>query len=290
MATRANTVVRAVAALGAIAVASVLTFAAPGAQQPPRRVETSARAVVAALTRYVSDYQHQFASLVAEEDYVQELLDVADPATRRLRGELFLTFLEREGAWTAVRDIAEVDGVPLSDRQDLRALLRTTPMQSIARRLVDRNARYNLGTIARNFNEPTLALHLASPPRVGLVRFEVTAVDRREPEAPVVTLAFREREPPTLVRSIDGRPVYARGAFVVDAASGRVQRTTISFDNRPVQATLDTTYAPDAGVGLWVPREFHERYSVNVSRWKETVTGRAVYSNYRRFEVFGRVK
>jgi hypothetical protein len=261
------------------------------ATQTPTRVDVSARAVVSALSRYVAAYQQQFALLVADEEYTQELHTV-DGATRTrlMRGELFLTYLEADGAWTAVHDFSEVDGMALDDREDLRSLLGAGSMTSIARRLVDRNARFNLGSVTRNFNEPTLALQVANARRVSSFRFSVEAVDRSDPAGPVVTLTFRERDRPTLVRSARGEPIYARGSLVVEAASGRVRQTHIIFDDAPVLAELQTAYAAEPRLGLWVPSTWTERYSRSEGLGREIVTGRSTYSNYRRFEVTGRIK
>jgi hypothetical protein len=280
----------AVALLGLV-VAIVPATARVAARQAPPRIDVSTRAMVGALTRYVAEYQRQFALLVADEEYTQELRTTAgEVSVRRMRGELFLTYLESDGEWSAVHDFTDVDGTPVEDREDLRSLLRAGSMQSIARRLADRNARFNLGRVTRNFNDPTVALLVAGAKRAPNVRFDVEGVDRSDPSDPIVTLAFRERDRPTLVRSVQGQPVYARGVFVVEAATGRVRQTRITFDRAPVVAEMDTTYVVEPRLGIWVPSEWHERYTLSVGREREVVTGESIYSNYRRFEVSGRIK
>src|SRR6185369_2127816 len=118
---------------------------------------------------------------------------------RTTSGELFLTYLSAERRWMAVRDVAEVDGQPVTDREDLPALLRRSSIAAVAPRIVAHNARYNLGKVVRNFNEPTITLLVLGTPRVSQFRFSMGEIDRRGDGPTLATLTFREFEEPTLV-------------------------------------------------------------------------------------------
>jgi hypothetical protein len=281
---------------GVVILACTATSAVAVTAHPPQAGEpdTSARAVAARAASYVADYQQAFAFLVADEHSVQLATWDAGgptdpsrtPVRRTLRGELFLTYLGADRRWVALHDVAEVDGQPVARRDDLRAVLAVSSVQSVAARLFRHNARYNIGSITRNFNEPTLALQVLDPGNRPRFEFRTTHSERVA-EITRVTLAFRERERPTLVRSLDSRPVFSRGELIVDAATGTIRRTRISFRHESIDAELDTTYDDHPRLGLWLPVLFQERYTGGPRNGlpPETITSEARYDNYRRFEV-----
>lgn len=275
-----------------LGLASSPSISRPSPEIAQAKVDTSARAVVAAATRYVDEYQTRFKFLIAEETYTQATFDHErrETARRSITGELFLTFIPADGQWVAVHDFFEVDGTPVPDREDLRALLQKGETLSVVRKVVSRNAQYNLGNVVRNFNEPTLALLILEGRRVNRFSFDREEVVRDAGRA-TVRLSFRERERPTLVQAADGRPVYSRGEFTIDAATGRVERTVIEFTDNNILARLTTTYAMDAKMEMWVPVTFEERYQRTGRPEESEVTlCEATYTNYRRFEVTARIK
>ena len=266
------------------------------------RPNVSERAVVAAAARYVAAYEKQFAFLIADERYRQQQLgaDGQTVQTRRLRSELFLTYLPADNEWIAVRDVLEVDGMPVTDRQDLRALLsRSDQLRGLTGKIVAINARYNIGRVERNFNEPTLPLLLLGDRRVSRVSFDRKSVTE-ENGTTLVTLAFEEKDGPTLVSFRNEGPARSRGEFVVDAASGTVRRTVFRLARPGIDVRLETTYTKDARLDLWLPSTFVERYEsggrVNARRGTsdlephEVIECEAAYTNYRRFDVTWRIK
>jgi hypothetical protein len=267
--------------------ALAMTVAAPLDQ---RKVDVSTRAVVAAASQYVVDYETKFKFVIADETYAQATFDHEKRETGRrvMKGELFLTFIPADAAWLAVHDFTEVDGEPVADREDLRPLLQKGETSSVVRSVLTRNSRFNLGSILRNFNEPTLALLILEPKRVKGFSFDreevIQAAGRTK-----VRLSFRERERPTLVRDAEGDPVYARGELTVDAETGRVEHTVIELVDGPILARLTTTYALDEKVEMWVPVAFAAGSLVTFGE-REVILCDADYSNYRRFEVTARIK
>jgi hypothetical protein len=259
------------------------------AQRPP--APPAVDDLVRAAASYVARYQRDFQFLLADEHADQIRTVEGHPAreARAMRGELFLTYLAADRRWIAIHDVADVDGVPVPDRDDLRALLRQSAAGAVARRLAARNARYNLGRVIRNFNEPTLALQVFSEDRHRQFRFAREAVSQ-EAGVTLVTVGFRERDRPTLVSSVRGGAVYSTGEAHLEVATGRIHRSRIRFEDGPVVATLDTTFAANADVGLWVPVRFTERYELDDDGGRETIVGDARYTNYRRFETSGRLR
>jgi hypothetical protein len=282
---RRATTLPALVTAGVVAPLATLALAArPAAQDVPALVRTTAA--------YVASYERAFARLLADETSVQrvETAGAAHARTRTTLGELFLTFLPVERRWVAVHDVADVDGVPVTDREDLESLLAADDVRAVGRRLAERNARYNLGTAFRNFNEPTLVLQLFGPDAWRRIRFSRQAIDRSTPGVTLVTLAFREHDRPTLVQSVRGGPVFSHGSVVVEAATGRIRETTIALDDGPVTADLTTVFAYVSHVDLWVPTRFTERYTVTRDHVREVTRVESRYANYRRFETSGRVE
>jgi len=251
--------------------------------------DLSVKALVAAASKYVARYEQEFAFLVADEAYTQTRLQAsAAVQSRELRSELFLAFLPVDKEWVAVRDVMRVDGTPVPVRDDLRALLsRREATRGVASEIVERNARYNIGKVTRNFNEPTLPLLLFDARRVADVKFEKKTVVK-DGDTTLVTLGFSERGKPTLVRGPEGS-MPARGEIIIEAGTGVIRRTRFELDRGGVKVRLTTEYAPDARLGLWLPTIFTERYDSSEEP-REIVVCEATYSNYRRFDVTAKIK
>jgi hypothetical protein len=270
-------------------------LAAAAFQPPPARDDFSTRAVVARAAAYVADYQRQLTSVVADEDYAQAILaqvpkDPAMPRARHLKSEVFFVFEPVDRQWMAIRDTMLVDGLPIADRVSVREAFQTLAPADVRRRYSQFNAQWNIGAITRNFNEPTLGLLVLDAEHVRRFTFDRRSVNRVG-ETTLVTLAFRERERPTLIRDVREGQVFSRGEIVTDAA-GVVRRTVFRLELRDVKVELITDYRPDEKLGLRVPVLFTERYERgrHGSRQHDQITCEATYSNYRRFDVVTRVK
>ncbi len=280
---------------------AALAIALPSAQiQKP---DISEKALTSAAVNYVAEYEKQFAFLIADEEYRQTLFDAdgRKSKTRLIKAELFLTYLPADAEWIAVRDVIEVDGEPIKDREDLRALLAKSERVRLVKELTSRNARYNLGRVERNFNEPTLPLLLLDAKRTPRIKFDRKRVTR-EDDVTLAVLAFEEREPPTLVATPNEGAVRAKGEFLLDAATGTVRRTLFQLTRPGIDVKLETAYVKDDKLNLWLPSVFTERYEagsniggMRLSSYparasKELVECEARYTNYRRFEVTARIK
>ncbi len=277
----------------ALSLAALLLLPAPvrveGAQDP--KPDLSTKALVASAAKYVATYQEEFKFLLADEDYVQRVYSSKGTLLqeRRLTGELFLTFLAADGEWIAVHDFKEVDGRPVPDRDDVRALFQKGDVRGIAAHIAATNARFNIGRLGRNFNEPTLPLLLLHQKRVPYVAFDkdrvVTEAGRTR-----VTLRFRERDRGIVQNGIGNDPITALGFFTIDALTGRVERTEFEIEADRTTSRLVTEYQADEKLNLWVPVLFRERYDDARDRDRQVIQCEARYTNYRRFEVTGRIK
>lgn len=255
----------------------------------------STRAVVSRATAYVAEYQQKLTSVVADEEYTQEVTeqvpaDPAMPRARRLRSEVFFAFEAVDRQWMAIRDTILVDGVPIRDRPSVRTAFETMAPAEVRRRFSQLNAYWNIGRLGRNFNEPTLGLLVFDREHVSRFRFDGRTVVR-EPEATLVTLEFRERDRPTLIRDERLGTAYSRGEIVSDAA-GVIRRTIFRLSLKDTKVELTTEYAHNEKLGMWVPSVFRERYERGRqgSTEYERIACEARYSNYRRFDVLTRIR
>ena len=260
------------------------------AQSAPVAADVSTKGLVAAARKYVGEYEKSFAYLVADEWYqqVQRDRDGRILNQRALKSELFLTYLQADGEWIAVRDVLEVDGRPVVNRDRLLDLLaKGGQFRGVAKQVIDSNARYNIGSVSRNFNEPTLPLLLFEPKRVASVEFDRKRVSR-DGATTLATLSFEERPSGTVVGG-PGGPAPAKGTFVLDAATGTVRETTFEIKHEDIRASLKTLYEHDEKLNLWLPATFSERYE-RTRDVRDLIECEARYSNYRRFETTGRIK
>lgn len=134
--------------------------------QPSRRRHRSRRCSRGA--EYVERYKNDFALVISDEAYTQRMsgprVAHAPSRERRTRAEMLFMWLAGEQAWLTVRNVHSIDGRPVAEG-DVRYndLLRESAGDPVARlrrlrHLRDASARYNLGTIFRNMNYPSLVL------------------------------------------------------------------------------------------------------------------------------------
>ncbi|HUF46650.1 MAG TPA: hypothetical protein VMM93_02480 [Vicinamibacterales bacterium] len=277
----------------ALTVIGLLAILAPisGSQAPAPFIDLTPDGVAAAASKYIAEYQKAFSFLIADEMYRQEVEREDLPTERRqLEGEIYMMYLPADDEWITVRDVARVDGRPVADREDLRRLLLSNTDRGLVDRIANRNAAFNIGTVIRNFNEPTLPLLVLSEKKRATSRYKRTGL-QKEGDVMLVTVSFEEQRRPTLVSSATGGAVFAKGSFVIEAGTGRVRETHFELEDGRVKARLTTTYAFEERLDLWVPSVFRERYERrHRGSGLEVVTGEATYTNYKRFQGTGRIK
>lgn len=272
------------------------------ASAEPATAATGASALDATLQKaaaYVVRFERTFTSVLWHERYEQEdrvwrrfgasgAVTSTVAGRRTLESEMFFAWLPQDGTWITVRDVLAVDGktVPPGERRLPALATRATISLLELRDLARENGRYNIGSIVRTFNEPTLALlflderHL---PRVSFSRKGARRVDGRS----LVTYAFVEAGRPTLIRS-DRRDVPARGTFDIDAATGEIWKTTIAMvvPATALTGTMTVEYRPHVAFDVLVPHEMRESYAAAA---REQVAATAMYSDFRRFQTSGRI-
>jgi hypothetical protein len=256
---------------------------------------------------YVGDFQRQLAGIVAEERYVQQVKyfipaavigavprpNVPADARRVLLSDLLLVKPEGATRWIQFRDVFEVDGKAVHDRNERLVKLFLEPTASSAQQatqIVNESARFNIGSVQRTINVPVLALIVLDPAHQR--RFSFDRSQNRKPQlgsepkvagADVWVIEYDELSAGTLIRTNNDRDLPMHGRIWIEASSGRVFATELVADDTNLKGTVDVTYRPERSLSLLVPSEMRERYELRRDGTK--VEGTATYGKFRQFQV-----
>ena len=285
----------------AIALAGVVI--AFGAGAGPSAQAPEFKDVLKRTAAYVERFQQQLSQIVAEETYAQTVVNTSRltdtlllQPSRTLRSDLILVRSAEVDRFVELRDVFEVDGQPVRDRQArLERLLgaNSTAAGSQIAAIIQESARYNVGTIRRNVNTPLLALMFLQDNYQDRFTFKhltkETPVfkesrDREYNEAAVFrvstemwTLEYQERKTATVIRTPTGGNLPARGRFWIDPSTGAVLISEMIVDGAGLIATVTVSYQSEPLMGFLVPIEMRESYL----RYGERITGHAVYGKFR---------
>jgi len=262
----------------------------------------SGKDVIARARAYVDGYRPALATLVAEEHYSQR----SRGWTRSLVSDFALVRAD-DGMWVGFRDVWQVDGRELPERRARAERLFGAGRLNwtSARRIIEESARLNLGEGVRDVNTPIVALELLSGSRSWCCRTRArrqaddkarsgTAPGQTDPTAgdsELWAVEVEEKVPPTLVRTPERRPIYARARFLVEGDTGVIRSTEFRV-GRPdsLNVTLVVTFARHAELGQWLPAEMTETGGPWPGKASgTTLEGRAVYTRWRRFEASSRI-
>ncbi len=263
--------------------AKPVTLSAPAPS--PRDIEL--QRLVSRAADYIAGYQREYSLLVADETYVQAMR----ASRRELRSDLLLVRPEHDTGWVSFRDVYEVDGRAVRDRDDRLKRLFLDPSeeaQDQLKAIKTESARYNIGPVDRNVNVPLFALKFLEYENIPHFRFK-SGGTKDVGGVACSRIDYLESERPTLVRSNLSQDIVARGWFLIDPASGAVTGSQMAFsfsDGGSIEFTVK--YTRDPKLGLWVPSEMSEFYARNLPASigaSPTFDGRATYSKFRRFQV-----
>jgi hypothetical protein len=257
---------------------------------------------------YVEEFQRELSGIVAEETYLQEVIPFLGmnargqvrPQRRKLRSDFLLLRPEDSITWVQFRDVFEVDGKPVRDRQERLTSLFLAPERAGARlagRIREESARYNIGGIERTMNVPVLPLAVLDPHSQPRFRFTVAEVDKSDrrgaadlPATPsfkvsseIWVVRFQEVKGPTLIHTLRGDNIFSRGRVWIEPSSGRVLMTEMITEDDDVRGQVNVSYQSEPLVGLLVPIEMREQYSSK--GYRATIVGEATYGRFRRFQV-----
>lgn len=242
---------------------------------------------------YLDGYREHIAGVVLEEKYLQQAAAQVVMA-RELRSDLAVMADPQQG-WIEFRDVFEVDGKPVRDRENRIVELFANPRPDSldqAKRIVQEGARFNLSPVGvqfdRTINLPMAALMFLRPQNQSRSHYERDSFDSIDGRR-VTVVRFEERATPRLIGSSDN--ASAQGRFWIEQGTGRVLRSQMSLFSRRgttvITASITVDYRENAILGLWLPHEMNEEYEFTgaVRQRLAIISGRALYSNARKFRV-----
>ena len=290
---------RALSAFLTLALSALLPLCLPAL--PASAQEASLTDVLARASTYVVEFQQKLSSVVAEETYTQNVrgplgmgrMPSLAPVHRELKSDLLLVKPAGADRWLQFRDVFEVDGKPVRDRNERLMQLFVSPSSSSAvqvQRIIDESSRYNIGNLQRTVNAPVLALVILDPRNQPRFEFKRTVqmepiLERftAKPLDSIWVIEYREVQKQTLIRTTNNRDLPARGRFWIEARTGRVFASELIAEDPTIQGIVDVEYTMEAEIGLLVPVMMRERYEIR--RDSSRVHGAAAYGRFRRFQV-----
>ena len=262
---------------------------AAGAPSLAVGVDLGLQSVLALAASYVASYFERLSAVVAEEYYEQTLQrrvtsGFAYRGQTLIRSDYLLVRVESQGGLTPFRDVFEVNGQKVRDRDNrLQALFleRRNDALDTARRILEEGARYNIGSLVRNINHPVLPLLFLRPDSItGFL------VSRHGEEQIAGVLCWRldyeEISRPTVIsQGSSDRDMPSTGSFWIDPHTGRVLKTMLKTVGGRFTMETTVTYRQSDVLDLLVPFEMQEVYTTAAER----ILGKATYQNFRRFQV-----
>ena len=243
---------------------------------------------------YVDRFTAAFGSVIAEERYVQTVLPGgrlivggAAAATgarqRQLRSDFVLVRTGDLLGWQMFRDVFEVDGTPVRDRQERLSRLFAEPSASAldqAARIVREGARYNIGAVERTVNTPVLTLLFLQTDHQRRFQF---APSTRTPgfSDRVDVIGFNEIARPTIIRTVGDTDRPARGRLWIDRETGEVLQTELLLTGEGLSIRFTTLFRHDDRLNVAVPVRMEEEYVLSGTK----LVGTATYSSFRHFSV-----
>ena len=283
----------------------------PAALPQTPGVVVSADVVLERARQYVREFESAFALVIGDETYEQRIQinqgSSSPPVVnRRIAGELLFMWVPEDHTWLSVRNILSVNGqrVAGSDQRLEDALKQPlSERETRLQRLAELSARFNVGSIYRNFNNPTLALQFLDGSYERRFRFVVRDArpERNTAGTPIRSVDFAETQRPTIIRD-SGQDHPVTGSILVRVADGVVVKSVLRLAGRGTTPDVSITvdYGRDPRLDLWVPLRMEEVYQTVVIGGNTASTMRdqtkfnriqavATYANFRRFETSGRI-
>lgn len=247
--------------------------------------------LVARAGQYVAEFVSRFSSVVAEEDYSQRL--ILERRTRRLKSDFLIVQIPGGTDWLSFRDVFEVDGKPVRDRDErLVKLFLEPPSESMLRRaneISEAGARFNFPGIG-GLNNPLMALALVQDGYRARFRWSLVRNDK-EVGPDVWSVRYEEFVRPTVLLGPGNRDQPITGQIWIDQPTGRIMKTELRMETggsvvgRGVvmrnRSEVVTTFQFDERFQIAVPAEMRENHFYGTT----DVAAVAKYGRFRRFDV-----
>jgi|SRR5947207_3443079 len=244
---------------------------------------------------YVFDFIEKFSNVVSEETYLQDssvamqsalLLGRPGSATRNraLKSDFLLVSVSSAQDWVPSRDVFEVDGQSIRDRDQRLARLFLRPSENSleqAHRIQDESSRYNLGNMRRTINNPVLGVVILQADFQRRFHYGLGKMDPKVGPG-VWIIDYKEEARPSFIRGRSDLDLFAHGRLWVEAETGRLMKTEVLLEQPTLRARITTSFRFDERFGIAVPYEMQEEYKFDNGI---RVTALATYDRFRRFDV-----
>ena len=289
-----------------VAVALLIAAAVSDAAQPRDAERASLETLLTRAAWYLDFFVDQFENVVAEEICIQDasvMVPTFNPMAGRggvaaqtsaaemsrarhrdLRSDFLLVKSPTTENLVPFRDVLEVDGVPVRDREQRLAKLFINPSPDAmaqAERVREEGARYNLGNMRSTIGNPMLALGVLQLTYQPRFRFALGKEDKSIGPG-VWIVDYKEEAPPAMIRGEAGGDLFSHGRLWIELATGRVLKTELQVEQPSVRAIVTTAFRYDERFAIAVPQEMRERYTIGTGNRVNTV---ASYGRFRRFNV-----
>jgi hypothetical protein len=259
---------------------------------------------------YVDAFEKDFAVVLGDESYEQKVAVTRRPGrgqsvtsreNRKTRAEILFAWVPSQQWWLVVRNVLLVDGRAVSGSTGTFTRVfdgRAPDPMSELRRIRTDSARFNLGDIYRDFNDPTLAVQFLSSRNQERFQFALSTRTNGAGNG-LLDINFSERQQPRLLSGPNG-DLPVTGSFLIHAGDGTVVQSRLKLiDARSgTRAEIVVRYRPDQKLGRWIPARMQESYQQTVPEegplrrltiLEQRIECVASYSNFRRFETSARV-
>jgi hypothetical protein len=267
-------------------VSAVITLCLLAVDYPAQIPSDELERLLTLASDYVDRYEeHQLGNVVAAEKYIQ---DYGPQLQRRLESDFLIVLIG--GTRMGVRKVNKVDGVPVkSSESSFEAMMDDSPA-GVAKRIAalkDESTRYDIGPVLREINLPTFALKVLRRKEVPRFAFTPQRGLDKINGLEGIEVRFRELRSPTLVHGGKGESLLSTGTVWIEPATGRILKTDFNIENpyTNIKGQITVTYAANKALGILVPEEMKESYSVANSPFLPFVRCTATYSNFRSFNV-----
>src|SRR5688500_8531219 len=261
---------------------AVIVLLSAGVLMPAIAVaqENKTQDLMAKTAAYVAQFVDQFSNVVAEETLVQET--TIPRRKRTMRSDFLLVRYPGDTQWQTFRDVAEVDGKPVRDKEERLTKLFLEPASSAVRRareLQEAGSRYNLLDIG-TLNNPLMVVAFLQDSYRERFRFTLAGLDKKL--GPTVRqVQFQEFQLPTLIKGNGNQDILTRGLVWIEEDTGRVVKTELRIGGRSSPISIITEYKFDEDLGINVPVAMRDWYPDGSGE----IRGVASYGRFRRFQV-----
>ena len=187
------------------------------------------------LTDYIDAYVERSSALVAEEDFQQAFKS----SKVHLVSDVLMVKPERSLEWVSFRDVFEVDGFAVREREDRlkRLFLDARPAADAQLEAIKtESARFNIGPVERNINVPYFPLKFLSTANRGRFRYRLNGTPSVG-QVKTWRIEFEEVVRPTIIVDRANQDVPTHGWFLIEQGqaplSSRGSRSTIRSSLRP---------------------------------------------------------